>query len=54
MYSMVLDELSPDVVHQYVGHEPSGLSFNKISLDYKGILYLLTKYHLTIKVYYIF
>ncbi|GFO44849.1 glutaminase [Plakobranchus ocellatus] len=32
-YAMVLDELGPDVVHQYVGQEPSGQAFNTISLD---------------------
>ncbi|BFZ21578.1 hypothetical protein BsWGS_24616 [Bradybaena similaris] len=32
-YAMVLDELGPDVVHQYVGQEPSGQAFNNISLD---------------------
>ncbi|KAL4217873.1 hypothetical protein ACF0H5_022612 [Mactra antiquata] len=34
-YAMVLDELSPSVVHEYVGHEPSGTPFNTINLDYK-------------------
>ncbi|XP_052764981.1 glutaminase liver isoform, mitochondrial-like [Mya arenaria] len=33
-YAMALDELSPSVVHKYVGQEPSGVSFNSISLDY--------------------
>ncbi|CAL1541132.1 unnamed protein product [Lymnaea stagnalis] len=32
-YAMVLDEIGPDVVHQYVGQEPSGQAFNTISLD---------------------
>ena len=36
-YTMALDELSPEVVHEYVGQEPSGVSFNKIALDYRGI-----------------
>ena len=35
-YALVLDELTPKVVHSYVGHEPSGTSFNQISLDYQG------------------
>ena len=35
-YSLVLDDLSPEVVHQYVGHEPSGVAFNSIGLNYKG------------------
>ncbi|XP_069107209.1 glutaminase kidney isoform, mitochondrial-like isoform X1 [Argopecten irradians] len=32
-YSMVLNEIGPDIVHQYVGHEPSGHPFNMICLD---------------------
>ncbi|XP_012940993.1 glutaminase kidney isoform, mitochondrial [Aplysia californica] len=32
-YAMVLDELGPEVVHQYVGQEPSGQAFNTIGLD---------------------
>ncbi|OWF38844.1 glutaminase kidney isoform, mitochondrial-like isoform X2 [Mizuhopecten yessoensis] len=32
-YSMVLNELGPEIVHQYVGHEPSGHPFNMICLD---------------------
>uniref|UniRef100_A0A2C9K1F8 glutaminase n=1 Tax=Biomphalaria glabrata TaxID=6526 RepID=A0A2C9K1F8_BIOGL len=32
-YAMVLDELGPAVVHQYVGQEPSGKAFNTIGLD---------------------
>ena len=35
-YGLVLDDLTPDVVHQYVGHEPSGVAFNSIGLNYKG------------------
>ncbi|KAH9523704.1 hypothetical protein Btru_040693 [Bulinus truncatus] len=35
-YAMVLDELGPDVVHQYVGQEPSGQAFNTIGLDPKS------------------
>ncbi|KAH9490572.1 hypothetical protein Btru_034153 [Bulinus truncatus] len=35
-YAMVLDELGPDVVHQYVGQEPSGQAFNTIGLDPKN------------------
>ncbi|XP_052765003.1 glutaminase liver isoform, mitochondrial-like isoform X2 [Mya arenaria] len=34
-YAMVLDELSPRVTHEYVGQEPSGESFDSISLDYR-------------------
>ena len=44
-YGIVLDDLSPDVVHQYVGHEPSGVAFNSIGLNYKGkIEYRVLKY----------
>ncbi|XP_033731400.1 glutaminase kidney isoform, mitochondrial-like, partial [Pecten maximus] len=32
-YSMILNELGPEIVHQYVGHEPSGHPFNMICLD---------------------
>jgi hypothetical protein len=35
-YAMVLDDLSPEVIHEYVGHEPSGVAFNTINLDYRG------------------
>ena len=35
-YSLVLDDLSPEVVHQFVGHEPSGVAFNSLALNYKG------------------
>ncbi|KAL3891231.1 hypothetical protein ACJMK2_003494, partial [Sinanodonta woodiana] len=34
-YGLVLDELTPEAVHQYVGHEPSGTAFNEISLNRK-------------------
>ncbi|KAJ8321745.1 hypothetical protein KUTeg_000216 [Tegillarca granosa] len=36
MYALVTDEHGPDHVHNYVGQEPSGRSFNEISLDYKN------------------
>lgn len=39
-YAMALDDLSPNVVHEYVGHEPSGVAFNTISLDYRGKLFV--------------
>nr|KAG5701529.1 hypothetical protein BaRGS_000925 [Batillaria attramentaria] len=32
-YSLVLNEVDPGVVHQYVGQEPSGQRFNVISLN---------------------
>ena len=39
-YSLVLDDLSPEVVHQYVGHEPSGVAFNSIALNYNGKVFI--------------
>ncbi|MAZ47561.1 MAG: glutaminase A [Halobacteriovoraceae bacterium] len=35
-YSLALDEFGEEKVHQHVGREPSGHSFNEITLDYKG------------------
>ena len=32
-YGICLNELGPDIVHRYVGHEPSGRNFNEICLD---------------------
>ena len=32
-YAICLNELGPDVVHNYVSHEPSGRNFNEIALD---------------------
>jgi len=32
-YATCLNELGPDVVHKYIGHEPSGRNFNEICLD---------------------
>ncbi|CAL8072592.1 unnamed protein product [Calicophoron daubneyi] len=32
-YALALTELGPDVVHQYVGYEPSGVAFNQITLN---------------------
>lgn len=34
-YALTLNDLSPDVVHKYVGQEPSGRSFNELTLDYQ-------------------
>ena len=34
-YAMVLNDLTPEVVHKYVGQEPSGKSFNELTLDYQ-------------------
>ncbi|XP_029167968.1 glutaminase kidney isoform, mitochondrial isoform X3 [Nylanderia fulva] len=33
-YAIALDRLGPEVVHQYVGQEPSGRNFNELVLDY--------------------
>ncbi|CAH1772488.1 unnamed protein product [Owenia fusiformis] len=33
MYALALNELGSDIVHQYVGQEPSGRPFNEISLN---------------------
>ena len=33
---MSRNELGKDIVHQYVGQEPSGLMFNELSLDANG------------------
>ncbi|ESO83195.1 hypothetical protein LOTGIDRAFT_133855 [Lottia gigantea] len=32
-YALALNEHSPDLVHEYVGHEPSGRQFNEIKLN---------------------
>ena len=36
IYGFVLNDLSPEVVHKYVGQEPSGRSFNELTLDYQS------------------
>jgi hypothetical protein len=33
IYALVQEEVDPETSHQYVGYEPSGRSFNEISLD---------------------
>lgn len=35
-YAIALDRLSQEVVHQYVGQEPSGRNFNELVLDYNS------------------
>lgn len=40
-YAMALETLGPDVVHQYVGTEPSGRNFNELVLDYNSAYQLL-------------
>jgi len=32
-YGICLEELGPEVVHRFIGHEPSGRNFNEICLD---------------------
>ena len=34
-YALVLNDLTPEVVHKHVGQEPSGKSFNELTLDYE-------------------
>jgi hypothetical protein len=36
MYGIALDHLGSEVVHQYVGQEPSGRNFNELVLDYNS------------------
>ena len=35
VYAMTLNDLHSDEVHKYVGQEPSGRSFNELTLDYQ-------------------
>jgi hypothetical protein len=35
-YGIGLDQLGSDMVHQYVGQEPSGRNFNELVLDYNS------------------
>lgn len=36
-YAIALENLGPEKVHQHVGHEPSGVSFNAIHVNPKGL-----------------
>ncbi|MEM6427059.1 MAG: glutaminase, partial [Cyanobacteria bacterium P01_D01_bin.128] len=36
-YCLALEELGTEVVHQHVGREPSGLGFNELTLNNKGL-----------------
>lgn len=38
-YGIALDLLGNDVVHQYVGQEPSGRNFNELILDHNSMYY---------------
>ena len=35
-YAICLNELGPELVHEYVSHEPSGRNFNEICLDQRS------------------
>ncbi len=35
-YAIALNELGSDIVHSYVGQEPSGRKFNDLDLDYNS------------------
>lgn len=36
-YGIILEDLGEDVVHSYIGREPSGQSFNELTLNKKGL-----------------
>jgi glutaminase len=36
-YAIALENLGPNKVHKHVGHEPSGVSFNAITLNPQGL-----------------
>jgi len=35
-YAIALEKLGADVVHSYIGQEPSGRNFNELVLDYNS------------------
>ena len=41
-YAIAASDLGADLVHQYVGQEPSGRLFNEICLDIKSIVLLIS------------
>ena len=47
-YAIALNELGSNIVHKYVGQEPSGRKFNDLDLDYnsKCIQCRISKYSL--------
>ena len=47
-YAIALNELGSNIVHKYVGQEPSGRKFNDLDLDYnsKCIQRRISKYSL--------
>ena len=40
-YAVCLNELGSELVHQYVGQEPSGRMFNNLCLDYNSQYFAL-------------
>ena len=36
-YAIALNELGSNIVHKYVGQEPSGRKFNDLDLDYNSM-----------------
>lgn len=54
-YAIALESLGPQVVHQYVGQEPSGRNFNELVLDHNSksscflnlIRYFISSLHIT-------
>lgn len=43
-YAIALERLGQEVVHQYVGQEPSGRNFNELVLDYNSEFFSPKKY----------
>lgn len=44
-YAIALDQLGQEVVHRYVGQEPSGRNFNELVLDYDSELKICILLH---------
>lgn len=42
-YAIALDRLGQEVVHQYVGQEPSGRNFNELVLDYNSKFWIIIR-----------
>ncbi len=47
-YAIALNELGSDVVHRYVGQEPSGGKFNALELDYNSEIIYLLQWEMTV------
>lgn len=43
-YAMALETLGPEIVHQYIGTEPSGRNFNELVLDFNSKFFLVFFY----------